>query len=173
MPTVTVRTETRADAEQVAKVLFQAFGNREDESELVKRIRRSDGFIPELSLVAEQNGEIVGHILLSKAKVVNGDQQTGVIALAPLAVDPKHQKQGIGGLLIQEGVERCRQMGYELVLLIGHPAYYPKFGFKPARPYGLELKQFDVPDDVFMVCELQDGALGRIQGELIYPEALL
>ncbi len=107
MPTVTVRTETRADAEQVAKVLFQAFGNREDESELVKRIRRSDGFIPELSLVAEQNGEIVGHILLSKAKVVNGDQQTGVIALAPLAVDPKHQKQGIGGLLIQEGVERC------------------------------------------------------------------
>jgi len=173
MPSVTIRTETQADAEQVAKVLIHAFGNREDESELVKRIRQSEGFIPELSLVAEQNGEIMGHILLSKAKVVDGDRQTEVIALAPLAVSPEYQKQGIGSLLIQAGLERCRKLGYELVLLIGHPEYYPKFGFKPARPYGLELKQFDVPDDVFMVYELQDGALGRIKGELIYPEVFL
>ncbi|WP_328276957.1 N-acetyltransferase [Paenibacillus chibensis] len=96
-----------------------------------------------------------------------------MIALAPLAVSPEHQKQGIGKRLMQEGLKRCQNLGYSLVLLIGHPEYYPKFGFKPARPLGLELKQFAVPDDVFMVCELQEGALVRIQGELIYPEVFL
>ncbi|MCJ8010861.1 N-acetyltransferase [Paenibacillus sp. KQZ6P-2] len=168
-----IRTETAADYEQVAKVLFHAFGDREDESELVKKIRKSATFVPELSLVAERDHEILGHILLSKAEVVDEGSSHEVIALAPLAVSPDHQKQGIGRRLIQEGLERCQKLGLDLVLLIGHPEYYPKFGFKPARPYGLELKQFDVPDDVFMVCELQDGALNRIKGELRYPRVFL
>ena len=78
---------------------------------------------------------------------------------------------GIGSMLINEGLKRVKELDYGLVLLIGHPSYYPKFGFKPARQFGLELRQFDVPDEVFMVCELKAGELDHVQGELQYPPA--
>ncbi len=173
MSTTRIRTETPADYDQVAAVLFHAFGNRADEAELVRRIRETEGFVPELSVVAEQDGVVAGHLLLSKAWIVNGKSRQDVLVLAPLAVSPDCQQQGIGKLLMREGLKRCQKSGYALVLLIGHPEYYPKFGFTPARAYGLELKQFDVPDDVFMVCELQEGALGRITGELVYPQVFV
>jgi len=161
------------DYAQVFQLNYAAFGNRPDESRLIERIRASRWFIPELSLVAEENGELVGHILLSKAEVVNEDHIREIIVLAPIAVMPDYQKRGIGGALIREALERVKRLGYGLVLLIGHPAYYPKFGFQPARRFGLELKQFEVPDEVFMVCELIDGELGKIKGELRYPSTFL
>lgn len=166
---INIRTETVADFQEVHRVNVLAFGDREDEAILVERIRSSEGFIPELSLVAEQDDEIVGHLLLSKAVVQDGEEIYDVIALAPLAVQPNVQKQGIGKALISEGLKRCNALGYHLVFLIGHPEYYPKFGFQPARNYGFELKQFEVSDDVFMVCELKEGELQKIKGELIYP----
>lgn len=94
-----------------------------------------------------------------------------VIVLAPVAVHPTFQKRGIGRKLIKEGLRKVKNMKYGLVLLIGHPTYYPKFGFKPARQFGLELRQFEVPDEVFMVCEMREGELNRIKGELKYPKA--
>ncbi|MBW8349313.1 N-acetyltransferase [Bacillus sp. IITD106] len=166
-----IRTETFADYKAVYDLNYEAFAMREDESKLVERIRDSEGFIPELSIVAEENSEIVGHILLSKASVIHGDKSTKVIVLAPIAVKPKYQKKGIGSMLINEGLKRVKELDYGLVLLIGHPSYYPKFGFKPARQFGLELRQFDVPDEVFMVCELKAGELDHVQGELQYPPA--
>lgn len=166
---INIRTETAADFQEVHTVNVLAFGDREDEAILVERIRSSEGFIPELSLVAEKDDEIVGHLLLSKAVVQDGENTYNVIALAPLAVQPSLQKQGIGKALIIEGLKRCTALGYHYVFLIGHPDYYPKFGFQPAGEHGLELKQFNVPDDVFMVCELNAGALQKIKGELIYP----
>lgn len=169
--TVHIRIENEHDYAQVYQVNYEAFGDREDEAKLVERIRNTTYFVPQLSLVAERDGEIAGHLLLSKAEVVNGIERHEVIVLAPIAVKPVYQKQGIGRQLIQEGLERCRQLGYSIVLLIGHPGYYPKFGFKPARPFGLELKQFEVSDDVFMVCEIKEDELLRIQGELQYPAA--
>lgn len=168
---VIIRTETEQDLEQIRQVNIEAFGNRNDEADLVDRIRSSDGYIPELSIVAERNGEIIGHILLSKAEIVREEESREVIVLAPIAVKPDDQKRGIGKRLITEGLLRCKGLGYSLVLLIGHPSYYPKFGFKPARPFGLELKQFQVSDDVFMVCELKEHELGRVKGELRYPKA--
>ncbi|MDQ0060071.1 GNAT family N-acetyltransferase [Paenibacillus harenae] len=169
--TILIRTENENDHAQVHQVNFTAFGNRDDEAELVGRIRTSPNFVPELSIVAEENGVIIGHVLLSKAEVTQGEQRHDVLALAPIAVSPNYQKQGVGKQLIFEGLQRGKELGYSIVLLIGHPSYYPRFGFKPARPYGLELKQFEVPDDVFMVCELQEGALKSIKGELKYPGA--
>ncbi|MBS4200031.1 N-acetyltransferase [Bacillus sp. FJAT-49732] len=166
-----IRTETYEDYKAVYDINVEAFGNREDESNLVERIRESDGFIPELSIVAEKDGKVIGHILLSKANIWKSDKTTEVIVLAPIAVKPEYQKKGIGSSLIHEGLERVTELGYGLVLLIGHPSYYPRFGFKPARSFGLELRQFDVPDDVFMICELRTGELERIQGELRYPTA--
>lgn len=166
-----IRTETESDYEKVYMLNFEAFGKREDESKLVEKIRKSEEFVPELSLVAEQDGEIVGHLLLSKAIVKNQDEKHTVIVLAPIAVKPEYQKQGVGTRLIEEGKKRCESLGYRLILLIGHPEYYPRLGFQPARRFGLELKQFEVPDEVFMVCEVKKEALQKIKGELKYPTA--
>ncbi|MFX3673093.1 MAG: GNAT family N-acetyltransferase [Paenisporosarcina sp.] len=164
-----IRTETINDFQQVFNLHYEAFENREDESKLVERIRFSTGFISELSVVAENQGEIVGHILLSKAKIIQQNSEKEVIVLAPVAVKPDFQKKGIGGKLIEEGLKRAKDLGYGLVLLIGHPTYYPKFGFQPARNYGLELNQYKVPDNVFMVYELKEGELECTNGELHYP----
>jgi len=166
-----IRTESVKDFKEVYNVNFLAFGNREDESKLIERIRNSEEFISELSIVAEIDNEIVGHILLSKAAVENKEEQQEVIVLAPIAIKPIYQKQGIGSKLINEGLKRCKELGFNIVFLIGHPEYYPKFGFKPARIFGLELKQFEVPEDVFMVCELNEGELQNIKGELKYPKS--
>ncbi|WP_410769359.1 GNAT family N-acetyltransferase [Fontibacillus sp. BL9] len=168
-----IRTEAEGDYKAVDDLLVSAFEGRRDEAELVDRIRKSAGFIPELSLVAEKQGsaEILGHILLSKAQVRNETETYDVLVLAPLAVKPAAQRQGVGGQLMREGISRAKQGGHGLILLIGHPAYYPNFGFVPAGQYGLELHQFDVPPEVFMVRELQSGELSRIRGELQYPPA--
>ncbi|WP_442601823.1 GNAT family N-acetyltransferase [Paenibacillus sp. KN14-4R] len=166
-----IRTEIEQDFKDVYQINFQAFGNREDESKLVERIRKSEEFVPELSLVAEKNNEIVGHIMLSKAIVEAQNEVHTVIVLAPIAIKPDLQKQGIGSSLIEEGIRRCKALGYGLILLIGHPSYYPRVGFQPARKFGLELKQFEVPDEVFMVYEVEERKLQEIRGELKYPKA--
>lgn len=166
-----IRTENVRDHEEVYKLNYLAFGNREDESKLIERIRISEEFISELSLVAEIENEIVGHILLSKATVEDQEEQYTVIVLAPIAVKPDYQKQGIGRKLIEEGIKRCKALGYFIVLLIGHPTYYPRLGFEPARKYGLEFKQFEVPDEVFMVYEVEEGKLKEMKGELKYPKS--
>jgi putative acetyltransferase len=165
-----IRTESPGDFEEVYKLNYAAFGNREDEAQLVERIRKSEEFVPELSIVAEIDKEIVGHLLLSKALVESDEKSSTVIVLAPVAVKPGSQKQGIGSKLIEEGLSRCKDLGYKIILLIGHPSYYPRFGFKPARKHGLKLNQFNVPDEVFMVYEVEDE-LQKIKGELKYPKA--
>ncbi|WP_337912957.1 N-acetyltransferase [Paenibacillus arenosi] len=169
-----IRVETPQDYAQVYALHDMAFNNKDEESALVERIRTSDTFVPELSLVAVEGEEIIGHVLLSKAHVVtpSGSKQE-VLALAPIGVKPSHQKYGVGSKLIVEGIKRATELAYPLVLLIGHPDYYPKFGFVPARSHGLDLKQFPVPDHVFMVRELQEGQLGTIQGELQYPSCFM
>jgi putative acetyltransferase len=166
-----IRKENIDDFEDVYRLNYLAFGNREDESKLVERIRKSEEFIPELSIVAEVDNEIIGHLLLSKATVVDYERIFDVIVLAPIAIHPNHQKRGIGSKLIEEGIRQCRHLGFSIILLIGHPSYYPRFGFQPARKYGLELKQFEVPDEVFMVYEVEEGKLQGIRGELKYPKA--
>jgi predicted N-acetyltransferase YhbS len=165
-----VRPELPTDAKSVFRLLVEAFGGREDESKMAERVRSSEGFIPELSLIAtEKDGSKIGHALFSKAEVIHEDLRFEVIVLGPIAVEPTQQKRGIGGSLIREGLRRTSEHGYSHVFLIGHPSYYPKFGFEPARPHGFELKQFEVPNEVFMVKIL--GQNTQIKGELRYPQA--
>ena len=90
------------------------------------------------------------------------------LALAPMAVHPEFQSQGIGSRLVREGLERCRNLGHRIVVVVGHPEFYPRFGFTPARAKGLEAP-FPVPDEAFMVTELVPGALDGVSGMIVYP----
>ncbi|CAM4347777.1 N-acetyltransferase [Paenibacillus alkaliterrae] len=167
---INIRAEQPTDAESVFRIHYEAFGEREEESKMAERVRTSEGYIPELSLIAtEGDGSLIGHALFSKAEVVDEDLRYEVIVLAPIAVKPSHQKQGIGGALIREGLRLAAKHGNSHVFLIGHPSYYPKFGFEPARPHGFDLKQFEVPNEVFMVNILCQNS--GIKGELRYPQA--
>ncbi len=131
-------------------------------------LRGTPGFIPELSLVAESDGRVVGHILFSIVHIQSDAVRTPVLALAPMAVRPDCQNQGIGSLLVREGLERCKALGHEAVILVGHANYYPRFGFTPAGEKGLRLP-FDAPDEAFMALELVPGALNGVTGTVEYP----
>jgi putative acetyltransferase len=142
----------------------------ENEARLVENLRKSPDFIPELSLVAVKDKRVVGHILFSRIAIQTKTGSFPAMSLAPMAVHPKFQKQGIGSKLIRQGLERCRNLGYKVVIVVGHPNYYPRFGFTSARAKGLEAP-FPVSDEAFMVIELASGALKGISGMVIYPPA--
>jgi putative acetyltransferase len=164
---IVIRSEQNKDSEAIHEVNRLAFG-QEEEGLLVRRIRNSSHFIPELSLVATQKGQIVGHILFSMISIEGQHGKKSVLSLAPMAVHPEVQNQGIGTKLVREGLRRCRNLGHEIVIVIGHPNYYPRFGFVPARQKGLEAP-FPVPDEAFMVLELAPKVLAGIKGMLTYP----
>ena len=158
-----IRPEQSADIAAIRLVIEQAFG-QPAEANLVDNLRANGKAI--VSLVAVENDQIVGHVLFSEATI---DAVT-IIGLAPLAVLPSHQKQGIGTLLTNAGIEACRNTGYTAMIVLGHPEYYPRFGFMPASRFGIK-SEYDVPDEVFMAMELQTGALSGCAGVAKYqPE---
>ncbi len=166
---ITIRPETAEDYAAIHEVNALAFG-REVESRLVEALRESPNFITELSLVAVETGRVVGHILFSPMTIETKDGAVPALALAVLAVRPELQNQGVGSQLVREGLERCRSLGHRVVVVVGHPAYYPRFGFSSARARGLEAP-FPVPDEAFLALELVPGALGGVAGTVKYPPA--
>jgi len=149
-----------------------AFGG-ESEPNLVDKIRESTGFIPQLSLVALRRGQIIGHILFSLIEIASDDrpdQPMPALALAPMAVHPDFQNQGVGSALVRRGLEVSRDLGHAVVVVVGHPEYYPRFGFSSARAKGLEAP-FPVPDEAFLAIELVPGSLQGIKGMVVYPSA--
>lgn len=167
---IQIREERPDDIKKIRQVNTEAFG-KENEANLVDAIRNSPYFIPELSLVAyTENQQVIGHILLSEISIVNQDEQWSTIGLAPMAVSPSFQNNGIGSLLVKEAVKRCRELGYKHIAVLGHPNFYPKFGFQISKHYHIE-PPFPVPDEVFMVLELEEGSLKNIKGKVKYPEA--
>ena len=162
-----VRPERPDDREAVAHVHRDAFG-RKEEADLVDALRQSPAFIPELSLVAIQGAQVVGHVLFTRI-VVRGERQPHpALALAPLAVLGSHQRRGLGSALVERGLEQAHAFGHELVIVLGHPKYYPRFGFVPAGPRGIQAP-FPVREEAFMARELRPGVLGRINGQVEYP----
>lgn len=135
MENIIIRQETKKDIVDVYNLIKEVFKNAEhsdgDEHNLVNRLRKSNAFIPELSLVAELDKKIVGHILFTKVMVGDSIQ----LALAPISVDTALQKQGIGSLLIHTGHTIAKNMGFEYVILLGYPRYYSRFGYRPSRDF--------------------------------------
>lgn len=164
---IDIRTEVSADVEAVRAVNVAAFG-RTNEATLVDQLRGVESVI---SLVAVRSHQIVGHICFSPVTIAGDCPPTGLcFGLAPVAVSPDLQRQGIGTQLIQQGIEVCRQQGGIAIVVLGHPDYYPRFGFVPASQMGLRC-EYDVPDESFMGLELQPGALQHCQGIVHYrPE---
>jgi putative acetyltransferase len=163
-----IRPETPADHRAVADVVTEAFGGRPGEALLVDLIRRSAGFDPDLSLVAEVDGAVAGHALFSRITVA-GEGPREVYCLAPLSVHPGHQDRGIGSALTAEGLRILDQRGEPLVMVEGIPSYYPRFGFEPASRYGLLPPDPNIPDEAFMVLRLA-AYDPSIRGTVIYPE---
>ncbi|GAA4468162.1 N-acetyltransferase [Nibrella saemangeumensis] len=163
-----IQQEGLPDQSSVYEVIARAF-EREDESRLVNRMRQSNAFVPELSLVAMYEQKIVGHILFSKIIIHNQLRITPSLALAPLAVEPDFQRQGVGSLLVREGLKRSRELGFTSVVVLGHEHYYPRFEFIPTTKWGIR-PPFQVPAEVFMAVELVKDSLSGIQGTVRYPD---
>lgn len=161
--------ETQTMAEAVHRIHSEAFG-RPDEGCLVDALRRGETFVPELSLVAEFDDSLVGHILFSKIQIQDGVVAHPALALAPLAVLPEYQRQGIGSRLVAEGLAACARRGTEPVVVLGHPDFYPRFGFRPASQFGI-YPPFRVPDEVFMVWAADWDQMKQIRGKVVYPPA--
>ena len=162
-----IRREKKEDFKSIYEINYQAF-KQKNESELIERIRGSKNFVPELSLIAETNGRIVGHILLSKIKI-KGEKEFESLILAPLAVLPELQNKGIGEKLITEGLKKARELGFSSVIVVGHKDYYPKFGFKKASKWNIKCS-FEVSDEAFMAIELNIGALTEKSGIVEFPK---
>jgi len=164
---ILVRPEKSADVAAVHQLNERAFG-RPAEANLVDALR-TRGKVA-LSLVAEEDGRVVGHILFSPVTIASGESTFSALGLAPMAVLPELQRRGIGSLLVATGLAECRKAGYAAVVVLGHPEYYPRFGFIPASRYGIKC-EYDVPDEVFMLIELRAGALRGCAGTAKYqPE---
>ena len=170
---ILIRREKKSDFNAVFIVVELAFKEMDlsdhKEQFLVERLRKSSAFIPELSLVAEVEDEIVGHILLTKIKILNGKSTFGSLALAPVSVAPKFQRRGIGGLLIKHAHEIAKDMNFKSVILLGHADYYPKFGYVQADEFGIELP-FDAPKENCLAIELTKNGLKGISGTVEYPK---
>lgn len=168
-----IRKEEIKDYNEVFKVIENAFKDEQysdhREQFLVEKLRSSESFIPELSLVAEIDNKIVGYILLTKIKIVddNSNQVTS-LALAPVAVLKKHQGKGIGGNLIRKAHQIAKELKFNSIILLGHKKYYPKFGYEMTKKYGIKLP-FDVPDENCMLIELEENALENVTGIVEYP----
>lgn len=161
-----IRDERAGDAAAIRAVHEQAFG-ASGEANLVEALRDANAVV--VSLVAAVEGVVIGHVLFSPVEMERGDEAR-VVGLAPMAVSPAAQRRGIGSRLVREGLDRCRAAGVDAVVVLGHAAYYPRFGFVPASRFGLRC-EYDVPDDVFMAIELRASALAAVSGLVRYHPA--
>jgi putative acetyltransferase len=148
---VKIRREAEADYDAVAEVTAAAFG-KQDEARLVEAIRGCEEYVPELTLVAEENGRIVGHVMYSYSALDGSD--TRLLQLSPLSVAPDRQRTGIGSALTRKSLRLADERGEPLVLVLGHPTYYPRFGFRPASTLGLQAPNPEWPDEAFMAVPL-------------------
>ncbi len=163
-----IRQETPADYAAVYDLVKEAFASAEhaggNEQDLVNALRTGDAFLPKLSLVAELDGELAGHILFTRAKV-GADE---VLVLAPLSVKPEFQRMGVGSELIREGHRIAASLGFPYSLVLGSETYYPRMGYVPAERLGVAVPE-GIPPENFMAIQLREDAV-PISGAVAYPK---
>ncbi len=162
---VLVRDEQALDREQVRKVNRAAFG-RPDEADLIDRLEAEGAVL--LSLVAEDDHGIVGHIMFSRMAVETAQGPVAAVSLAPMAVLPEHQGRQVGSQLVRHGLARLRDRGERIVIVLGHKHYYPRFGFSSEKSRNLASP---FPPESFMALELSEGAILGVHGTVRYPSA--
>jgi putative acetyltransferase len=162
-----IRSERPDDEAGIRYVNDAAFGQT-DESRIVDAVRRAGNAA--ISLVAVDGARVVAHILFTPVAIEPSGSPVSMLGLGPMAVLPEMQRRGIGSKLVRAGLDECAGMGCQVVVVVGHPGFYPRFGFRPAGAYGLRC-EYPVPDDVFMVAELSEGVLAGRGGLVRYlPE---
>ncbi len=162
---ITVRAEREKDFPKVRLVNELAFG-RSNEADLVEALR--DSARSYVSMVAVMDEDVVGHIFFSPVSIVSDGSIFTALGLAPMAVLPECQRQGIGSRLVREGLNECKRINHNVIVVLGHPEYYTRFGFMQANQRGIRCEH-EVPDEAFMVTELTPGALNGRQGLVKYP----
>ena len=164
---IQIRKEKDSDFEAIKFVNDQAF-KQPLEGNIVEKIRNTDSEI--LSLVAETDNQIVGHIFFSCAEITDHPEIKKGMGLAPMAVLPEYQKQGIGSMLINKGISILKNQNVPFVIVLGHPEYYPKFGFEKASEYGIQSQWDDIPDEAFMILILDRDKMKNVKGVARYRE---
>ena len=164
-----IRPERSEDIDAIFEVNYQAFA-QDGEARLVNALRNDGDYLHDLSLVAVSGDRIIGHILFPPITIVSETAETNALALAPLSVHQDYQCLGIGSALIEVGLKECQRLGHRIVIVVGHPSYYPRFGFTRARDFGIHAP-FPCPDEAFMALQLESGALDGISGTVRYPLA--
>lgn len=162
-----IRAERPEDIQKIRHINTEAF-DTEVEANLIEALRNSK--VPLISLVAEDGEKLIGHIVFSPVTLEGDRSDASIAGLGPMAVLPEWQKKGVGSMLMEEGTRRCKEAGYAAIVVLGHPDYYPRFGFVPSVNFGIK-SEYDVPDDVFMVKELKKGALANCRGTVKYHKA--
>ena len=164
---IIIRPEKKEDIKKIRQLNDKAFGQT-NEGSLVDALRKDNALL--VSLVAEKDQRIVGHIAFSPVDVVTANLGSKVLGLGPMAVLPEYQRSGIGSKLMESGLEECKNAGWNAVVVLGHPDFYPRFGFVPSIDFKIKCC-YDVPDDVFMAVELEENALDKVKGTAQYHPA--
>jgi putative acetyltransferase len=162
-----IRNERPEDIKRIRKINSEAF-ETETEANLVNTLRSSG--VQYISLVYEENDKLLGHIFFTPVELEGDRSGLHIMGLGPMAVTTKFQNIGIGSSLVKAGIERCKLEGIDAIVVLGHPNYYPRFGFEPSIKYGVK-SEYEIPDEVFMALELKNNALKGKQGTIKYNEA--
>lgn len=166
-----IRRETEKDFTQIYDLVKTAFQTAKvsngKEQDFVNNLRISRNYIPELALVAEESGKLVGHIMLTTIYIYNGNSKYEILYLAPVSVVLEKRNSGIGSKLIDESFRLAKEMNFTSVILVGDPAYYTRFGFKPAISWNIRNTN-NIPDEYVMACELISGSLSGAEGEITF-----
>lgn len=165
-----VNKKDEKDIYEFVKIAFQtAKVSDGTEQDFVLRLRASENYIPALELVAEEEGQLIGHIMLTKQKVITQEGEYLGVLVAPLSVKLENRNQGIGKVLIQTAFEKAKALGYTAAFLVGDFQYYCRFGFKPINTFSIQ-NLTEIPDEFVLGCELKKDSLKEITGTLTIIE---